>query len=366
MRLPTLLIHAITALTFLSAQVESISAQQSSAEPVDIPPPAKNQPWKHEKTDLRLPYELAGLMCETGTDYRDPASGISFRYVNRKLRVRADVYVYPCEGPVATIEEKCEAVRQEAGKVLAGIRQAAKQGHYSQVKEGDGTLSTFDLLPKSLGKSCMIEFGATYVIHEESLDGRSSQGVISHSAIMIYQDHFVKVRCTFPEDVAKEGGEVKDNLLSKTRLCLLEPGIREEMKKHLLEYQEAPLSQKGREAAGVLMTYADASPVLHFSISSKVMLPGSELESVFPEANVHLLGAYVAGMVAASLAEPRPAMPDMEQCGALEMVRVFEAMKKEKPGLQSPAMDALAKAASVGKGGEWLREKDSRERKSGL
>ncbi|HYF33786.1 MAG TPA: hypothetical protein VD994_00740 [Prosthecobacter sp.] len=341
-------------LPLLFLALSPLAAQEAEHE---FPPPAPNEPWLHGKTGLRFPHELAGMTCENGFDYGDVPSGESLRYVNRDLRIRADVYVFPCPHPLDTPAAVKEATRIEAQNVLAGLEEMAKRGLYSHIRQNTATYKEVDLYPESAGKSGWLEFTVNAVIHEKSPAGDSEQDILSYGGIGVFRDHFVKVRCTVPAENNKEVEKQISDFVGAVRFCtFMEPGLRAEMRRHIRAYRVDPFSDAARDAVGAMVFYAEETPTLFFSVSGKVATLGGSLKPSVADADKEFMGAFFIGAVDAGVREPPPKTVDLEQGGAEEMVRLYERLKKNSPKLQSNEMDVFVKATKAGKGGEWLRD----------
>jgi hypothetical protein len=346
-------------LLFLFLVLPALAQQEGTKE---YPPPEPNRPWLHAKTGLRFPNEIADMVCEGITDFvDDPALGQSLRYVNRELRVRADVYVFPCPHPLGTPAEVKEAAREEAGHVLAGLEQMKQRGHYSEIEQNKASYAEMDLYPQGSGKTGWLDFSVNATIHEDAGAGKTEQRVFSYAGITTYKGHFVKIRCTVPAEGNEEVEKQISQFVTGVRfLVFLEPGLRTEAKEHIRTYRTDPLSANARDAAGGVVVYAEKTPTFSFTVSSKVTALGASLTPAVTEADSDIMRAFFIGVVDAALQEPAPKELDLEQGGAEEIVRVYEILRKEYPKVQNAEIDALAKATKAGKGGEWLREDKAR------
>lgn len=338
---------------------QTVRAQDDGTQP--FPPPEANHPWVHAKTGLRFPLKLAGMVCEGGVDYvKEAELGQSLRYVNPELRVRADVYVFPCSAPIKTPEEVREAVRAEAGRVLGGIRLMEKRGRYTDIHENRATYEQVDVYPKGSAKAGWLEFSVNATIHEDSAAGESEQKIFSYTGITIHSGYLVKVRCTVPAESNKELDEQVSEFVSQVRFCVfIEPGLRAEMKENISTYHAEPLSEKGHRAAAGLMAYAEKSPMVSVTVSAKMVSLGEGLESVLPDAKAEFTRAFFAGAVGECLREPLSKKLDVEQAGAQEMVRLYQRLKTHHADLKDAGLEALAKAAADGRGGKWLLDDPS-------
>jgi hypothetical protein len=324
----------------------------------EFPPPEPNQPWQHAKSGLLFPDQLAGMVCEGGTDFADdPTLGQSLRYVNRDLRVRADVYVFPCPHPLDTPADYKEAARTEAGNVLAGLEQMKKRGVYSDIHENKATYDEMDLYPEGSGKTGWLQFSVNATIHEDAGAGKTEQKVFSFAGITIYKGHFVKIRCTVPAEEDKEVEKQISEFVSAIRfLVFKEPGLRAEAKESIRTYRADPLSKEAHAAFATVLVYAEKAPAFSFTVSDKVATLGTGLKPMIEKGDEEVMRAFFIGVVDAALRQPPPKTVDLEQGGAQEIIRLYQRLKKLHPKLESAEMDALAKATKDGQGGKWLRE----------
>jgi hypothetical protein len=321
-------------------------AHAQAADGRDLPLPEENKPWKHSASGLLFPLELDSFECGGIFEYDEAALGSVVRYLNEKLRIRADVYVYPCPLPLKTDDDMKNAAREAAESALGEIGEMKRLGHYTKVEAGEATYDTFDLLPEGSGKSCMLNVPLELNLIEKSDAGEVEQVLRSVIRIFVYRGHWVKLRCTFPKEEDKKLATAVEELAKKVRLLVLEPGLRTLMQKEVVTYRADPFGEKGREAAGSLLSLAEVSPVLSLTINEHIATLGEELEERLKDAKIDILRAYIIGAVAASLVEPLPETPDLPQAGAEEVLKVYAQMKKTDPKLQSARLDELAAAVA--------------------
>ncbi len=321
----------------------------------EFAPPEMNRPWLHEASGLRFPSELAELECVEGFAFAGKNLGSMLRYVEKELRIKADVYVYPCLLPLGTPEEMKEAAVEEARQVLGGIKQAEKAGVYTDVSEPEVSYEELGLYPDEKKKTCLLTIPMQMTIHQGKGAGDVPNRVHSFTALSVYEKHYVKIRCSFAADKDDEKRvEVVREFVNAVLFCVREPGMRAEMKEHIRTYQADPLSAKARDVAGAVSVYADKTPLLVFGMPAEIVMLGESLEKEFPEAPQDLLRAYMVGAVAEALQEPLPKELDLEQAAAVQVVKVYELMKKQKPGLESELVEDFAKAVHAGRGPDWF------------
>lgn len=333
----------------------------------EFDPPEMNRPWFHEASGLRFPSELKGMDCVEGFAFAGENLGSMLRYVERELRIKADVYVYPCLLPHGTPEEMKEAAVEEARQVLEGIRQAAEAGVYTDVSEPEVSYQELDLYPDDKKKTCLLSIPMQMTIHQDKGAGAVDNRVHSFTAIFVYAKHYVKIRCSFAADKDDEKRvKAVQEFVTAVQLCVQDPGMRAEMKQHIRTYQADPLSAKARDVAGAVSVYADTTPLLVFGMPGEMVMLGESLQKEFPEAPQDMMRAYMVGAVAEALQEPLPEELDLEQAATVQMVKVYELMRKQKPGLRSELFESFAKAVKEGHGPEWfeaLREKMGKDAK---
>ncbi|HEY1050539.1 MAG TPA: hypothetical protein VGE39_12310 [Prosthecobacter sp.] len=336
----------------------------------EFAPPEENRPWFHEASGLRFPSEMKGLACVEGFAFAEEHLGSMLRYVERDLRIKADVYVYPCLLPHGTPEELKAAAVEEARQVLGGIQQAAKTGVYTDVSEPEVSYQELDLFFGDKRKTCLLTIPMQMTIHQDNGAGVADNRVHSFTAIFVYAKHYVKIRCSFSADKDDDKREkAVEEFVNAVRFCVQDPGLRTEMKQHIRTYQADPLSAKARDVVGALSVYADKSPLFGFMVPAEMVILGESLGKEVLEAQLDLMRAYMAGAVAEALQEPLPKDLNLEQAGTVQMVKVYELMKKQKPGLKNALFEEFAKAVAAGQGPEWFeavratREKEAKEKK---
>lgn len=325
-----------------------------------FPAPRPNLPWEHESTGLRLPFKLADMAAEEVFRYAEASLGFSVRYSDPKARLRGDVYVYPCPQNAETAEEIKKAAGESAGRAVWEVEEMQRRGHYKKLKMGDAEYQPFDLIPESAGVSGLLSLPMEYTIVERNDAGESENTVGSFLGIMVLKNHFVKVRVTFPMDGgAKEKAAMEERVrkfINAARRCVLDPGLRAQAAEHIEKYRREPLSEAGHDAAGGILAYADITPMITLTIDDTISTLGDDLKKDFPDAALELLRAFIAGAVAESLKKPGVEAPDLPQAGAEEMLRVFAAMQKARPGLVSARVTELEAAVKQKKATAWLRE----------
>ncbi len=344
-------------LLLLLVGMSTVSAMGAVAPPdgKELDPPTANRPWLHEASGLRFPDELAGLQCTGRFEFNDPVLGSMLRYVEEKLRIKADLYVYPCALPHGTPEELKEAAVNEARNVLGGIRQAEQAGHYSKVTEPEVSYEEISLYPGDSKKTCLLSIPLQMTIHQDNGTGKVEDRVHSFTAIFVYEKHYVKIRCSFAAD-ADDAKRVKavEGFVGAVQRCVQDPGMRAEIKQHIRDYQAAPLSAKARDVAGGVSAYAEVTPLIGFSVPGGIVAIGESLDKEFTDATLDLMRGYIVGAVAEALQEPPPQELNLEQGGAMQMVKVYALMKEQKPGLKSALGEDFVKAIEAGHGPEWF------------
>lgn len=325
-------------------------------------PPKPNHPWKHQETGLRFPHKLGQMESEGRFEYEEKALGVMLRYVSLKQRIRADIFVYPCKAPHKTAKEMMDAASHEAGAVLDEIMLAQKQGAYSDVKEGDATYKEIDLLPEGAGKSCLLEMPLTLTIHEDDVKGKVAVRLRSLVTLSIYGGYFVKIRCTFPEEKEPKTADMIEEFVTQVQMCIVEPGLRQMTRGYIRDYRADPLSAKARDVTGGILAYAEKMPMFNFSVSSALATLAAPLKADFPDAELDMFRAFIVGAVAAAIQEPLPEDVDLEQEGAVEVVKLHKLMLKQKPGLKNPLMSGLIQAVEKGEGAAWFRAQDAKAR----
>lgn len=325
-------------------------------EGTEFAPPEMNRPWLHEASGLRFPDELSGLTCVEGFAFKGEGLGSMLRYVEKELRIKADVYVFPCLLPHGTAEEMKAAAVQEAREVLGGINQAKEAGVYSDVTEPEVSYQELDLYPEEKKKkTCLLTIPMQMTIHQDNGAGKVENRVHSFTAIFVYAKHYVKIRCSFAADKDDEKRvKAVQEFVNAVQMCVQDPGMRAEMQEYIQTYQADPLSEKARDVAGGVSAYADVTPMLAFSVPAEIVILGEGLKKELPDAPEDLMRAYMVGAVAEALQEPLPKELNLEQAATVLMVKVYRLMQKQKPGLKNELFDSFAKAVAEGQGPEWF------------
>lgn len=325
-----------------------------------LPTPEPNLPWEHAETGLRLPDELAKMRAEQVFHYGEAALGYSVRYSDEKARLRGDVYVYPCPKKAVSAGEIKQALRESAGSALGEVEEMQRRGFYKKLKTGEGEYQPFDLIPETAGVSGLLSLPMQYIIVEKDDAGSNETAVGSFLGIMILKNHLVKVRLTYPLAGEEKEQEKLDkritDFVNEVRRCVLDPGLREQAAAQIERYRRDPLSNAGHELAGGILAYAEITPLISLSIDETITGLGGDLEKVYPDASLELVRAFIVGVVAESLKTPGTEAADLPEAGAAEVVRVFAAMKKARPGLSSARLTELEAAVKAKEATAWLQK----------
>lgn len=353
----------LTAAFFILANVLAAVAGEGEV----LRPPEPNLPWEHAETGLRLPDELADMVAEQVFHYEEAALGYSVRYSDRKARLRGDVYVYPCPKKAVTAAEIKEALRDTAGGAVWEVEEMQRRGHYLKVKMGEAEYQPFALIPEAAGVSGLLSLPMHYTIVEKDDAGINETAVGSFLGVMVLKSHFVKVRLTYPVDGReKELVAVEQRVtdfVNAVRRCVLDPGLREQTAVQIEGYRRDPLSKEGQDFAGGIFAYAELTPLIALTIDDTISTLGADLEKEQPKASLELVRAFIVGAVAESLKKPGKEAADLPQAGAEEVLRVFAAMQKAKPGLASGRLGELESAVKGKRAAAWLREREAKREK---
>lgn len=321
-------------------------------------PPPMNRPWTAPASGLRFPDRLAGLPCTGGFQYNDPKLGSLLRYESEEMRLRVDVFVYPCPLPTETSEELRAAAEQEMERVQASTLATQRMGYYSEMKAEDPAYMEFNLYPPERGKAGVLSQPVRLVFHENTGVPAEDSKVKTVTTLIVFRGHFVKLRSTQPDEPNEAADRVLRSFVDKVQRCVLDPGMRPEIRQHIAVYQADPFSAEAQAASAAIMAYAQITPLITFKIHPALTTLAEQVDKEFPDAALMLLRAYVAGVVAQALQEPLPEQVDVEQAGAQQVLRLYDLMKARKPGTSSALMEELRRAAADQKAAAWLAAHD--------
>lgn len=351
------------AIIYLSLNVAAFSARDGKS----LPPPRPNLPWEHEKTSFRLPAEIEGLTADEIFQLEEPLLGYSVKYVDTKARLVADIYVYPCHRSAKTADEIKEALSDSAGQAVWEVEEMGRRGHYKNVQRGDADYQPFDLIPENTGVSALLSVPLRYGVVEKTDAGESESKVGGHLAIMVFREHFIKVRLTYPIDNDEKDQEALEKRISdfvnKTRRCLLDTGMRDDIRHQVETYRKAPLAESGHDAAGAVLVYAEFTPLFELAVHGAIASMSEEMTKEYPEASEELIRAFIVGAVAEALKKPGTKPADLDQAAATEMLRTFAAMQKARPALKNTLMDELQKAVNEKHAAAWFRTQSAPKEK---
>jgi hypothetical protein len=334
----------------------AVAAEKKPAEaPGDFPKPKDGKPWEHKEFGIRLPQQL-GTMAMTG-GYRYEASdlGVSIRYENADGRVRADIYVYPCKAPHATDEEELKVASTEAGNALGEVKEMENRGRYKKVEFGEG--ESWGVQYSASQETAFVEVPISYEINEDEGTGTTTTAVRSRLGIAVVGDHFVKVRYTYPADRKDEGMAESVEWLKKVRLTLSEPFLRSLAVEGLKAYHDDPFSVEGAQGAGAVVSYAEDSPFVSLHIPGEIPKWGEACSKQDPDSTLHLLRAFIAGGVEASLQEKSG--DEVIEHAIAEVSQIYAKMKKQHSDLKCDELEKLTQAVSEKKALEFFKKLDS-------
>lgn len=336
-------IRVLASLAFAMALARLVVAQQAGGPDVESQPPPKGGAiWRHEKTGLMLPHKLGGLEMRETTVYALEKLGISVRYVSDKLRARADIYVYPCARPHANLDEISQALQDEASAVLAELELMRERGKYASISHDQAIIKEMDL--RNEAKTSHLVLPIHYTINDDRGAGTVPTKVESLLMLVVYGDHWVKVRYTRPADAGKEDEEAGNEFATGVLKCVLAADLRQEVETWIATYRKDPLGKEAADKGGGVVAFADALPVVNLRIGTALTEFGEACGKQVPEATVHVLRAFIVGATYATLKGRTQAEVVGE--GVEEVRALCDLWRKKDPKFTPPSLEELGAAVA--------------------
>ena len=247
-----------------------------------------------KKMGLVFPDELAGLKYQSVDDSGIEESGYMVHY-KTGANYKATLYVYNNGNYDIDDGYAGGAVFTELLSVRDGIKMAQDAGYYSHVKYGTGDVYPADGNIRFQRLPMTMKFPTSE--HPDMMQS-------SITYLTAVSGRFIKVRITYPKDQypdgAKTGEKIVDELI--TILQKRNPLATSPLKDHILgvikTLRENATSEKGRQAAGELITFSEQSDAVLVTIDGRLM-PWMSNKS-YKNGEILLIG-FIAGNVEAQL-----------------------------------------------------------------
>jgi hypothetical protein len=326
----------------LALVIPAVAQKNVGPEGESAPPPKGGAIWRHENTGFMLPQRLGDMEMEEIHTYPLEKHGMSVRYVNDKLRARADIYLYPCARPHSNLDEISQSLQDEASAVLAELELVRQQGTYSSVLHDKATIKEIELRDGT--KTSHLVLPIRYTINDDRGAGTVPTKVESLLMLVVYRDHWVKVRYTFPSDSGKEGEEACNDYASKVLKCVLASDLRKELEEWIVTYRKDPLSKEAVDKGGGVVAYADALPVVHLRIGPALTTFGEACTKQVPDATLDVLRAFVVGVTDATL--KGCTQSEVVAAGVQEVSLLCDLWKKKDPKFTPPSLQDFGAAVA--------------------
>lgn len=160
------------------------------------------KPFIEGNTGITLSPVMGGLPLVKKTDYPDPRLGVSYSYRDNNIAA-CSLYIY--NGGQSSISQgiNSDAVKNEFQRARSDVLSAGSQGHYQSLEEIKTQTRT-------------ISSGFGNVEYIESRFSFTAQGFNKYSHLLLtgVNSNFVKVRCTYLEQVSSKGAKAVSEFLS--------------------------------------------------------------------------------------------------------------------------------------------------------
>lgn len=325
------------------ALFQTVVAQQGGPEGKAFLPPAGGALWQHKETGLAFPGNLGDMNLEDGFEYQASALGVSLRYVNAKLRARADVYVYPCARPHGDGDEIKKSLMEEAGAVLGELELMRERGRYAAIQHEKSTLKEVKL--HEGGESAWLEMPIHLTINEDRGAGVAPTRVESLLGLSVYRGFWVKVRYTFPAETGPEGMESREEFVKQLSKCVLAADLRKELKQWIAIYRKDPLSAEAVDKGGGVVAFVDALPLVRITLGPAILEFGEACEKQqAPNATQHVMRALIVGVTDATMLGRTHA--EAVAAGVREVSVLCDAWRKRDPKFAPPSLDEFGAAVA--------------------
>lgn len=131
-----------------------------------------------------------------------------------------------------------------------------------------------------------------------------------------------------------------------TTATAADPVITKEMAlKAVTLFRDDPLSEEGRAAAAIILTFADKNPSVMLVLSKKAF-PVFDVPGVSQKEKSVLLAAFSAGNLNSQLL--RGVKKDDAYAGDLQLIETYRQLKKKNPKLKIPGIEKMAEMEQRG------------------
>jgi hypothetical protein len=273
-----------------------------------------------------------------GTDF-----GVSLRYENQDLRARADVYVYPCPRPHANLDEIKKSLQEEASAVLGELDILRQRGRYAAIRPDRATLTDVDL--REDAATARLVLPITLTINDDRGAGSVPTSVKSLLMLVIYRDHWIKVRYTFSGDSGEKGEVARDAFATQVMKCVLAASMRKELNEWIATYRKDPLSAEAVDKGGGVTAFANALPLVSITLGPAILELGEACEKQqAPDATLHVMRALIVGVTDATMLGRTHA--EAVAAGIREVSVLCDAWRKRDPKFKPPSLDEFGAAVA--------------------
>lgn len=326
----------------------------SAAEPAGEwkAPASDGRAYRDPGTTLLFPQRLGEYRLAGKFEYKGGGGFLRYECLDRGAR--ADIFIFACDAPVQTLEQKQVVILKELDKVVADMLAMEKEGRYTGLRiedVGTGTIEQWKQDPLPVASRIIVatrKAGSPVAPLEVVLN--------QWTAVTVVANHLVTIRHMRPEETGDEGEKDVKNFAGMVFQIIKDPPLRQELSKFVSVYLQDPFSEQGREAANAVIAYmretsfhpvaVPEDPFTLWLARCKQVVPGSERD---------LLAALMIGAGKASFEGADPA--ECFKQGCLQFAKMYKELLSRNPRLADPEMEDFAVHSLRGEGPKWLEKR---------
>ena len=315
-----------------------------------ITPDPNGKPWKHKPTSLAFPVMLGGYRLAGEFKY-EQGGGCFIRYENLEERARGDIFFFPTQGKVTTMEAKQGLILQEMDGVMNDLRAMSKEGRYKNLEIGELGAAGIDLwLKEDLPLAVRV---CTMTRVAQTKEGTEQVQIKQWVGITVLDDHIVTIRQMRPTSTGDDGEAGLKNFASMVIQVIKDPPLRAGLNEMIDLYMADPFSEDSIQATGAVLAYLKNTPFYPINIPEYPVQDWlAHCQKQAPGTEEQLLSAFMLGSAKAAFAEG-----DARTClnaGAKQFAIIYQKLLAKHPNIAVPELPQFLPEALKGTGGDWL------------
>jgi hypothetical protein len=169
--------------------------------------PNRQKTYTDPGTDLRFPRELAGLRRLNIHVNKNPRLGVAVTY-GLEETMTITVYTYTLGAKSVPEGVDSDEVRLQFNSIYVTLQHLRRKGTYHTVKYVEE-----DVAVLGKGEEAILLLQGNFRVRFEA----EGTWYLSRAYMCGFRNHYLKIRCTYPESARKAGEETIDRLLKALR-----------------------------------------------------------------------------------------------------------------------------------------------------